>query len=134
MNDTVGTLGYTLLATDDRTHDAPQGTVAREDGLADLRAKTEFILPVAVAVFIVMIWDIVARTTIGVPNLPIPMDLLDTIALILASVALFWVGQPYLLGWCGSCDMEWPIWTRSSASGHPSPISTAQSSRAAVCP
>ena len=98
MNDTVGTLGYTLLATDDRTHDAPQGTVAREDGLADLRAKTEFILPVAVAVFIVMIWDIVARTTIGVPNLPIPMDLLDTIALILASVALFWVGQPYLLG------------------------------------
>jgi Cu2+-exporting ATPase/Cu+-exporting ATPase len=45
-----------------------------------------------------MMWDILARTTAWMPSLPIPMALFNTISMVMATVALFWVGKPYLLG------------------------------------
>ena len=45
-----------------------------------------------------MMWDIFSKIFTGVPNLSIPMSLFNTIGMIVSTVAIFWVGKPYLLG------------------------------------
>jgi len=97
MNQEIGKLGYSLSSSEntDMTHDHMS---MKEYEFEELKQKTEFILPVTFVVFTLMMWDILARTTVGIPNLPIPMALFNTIGMILATIALFWVGKPYLLG------------------------------------
>ncbi len=73
-------------------------TVGKADELKDQKMKTEFALPISLLVFVIMMWDVAARSFTWVPNLPIPMALLDTLLLILSSIILFWVGQPFVLG------------------------------------
>lgn len=96
MNETIGKLGYSLSTLDSgkKQHDHSSKT----DDIEELKNKTEFILPVTIAVFGLMMWDIASKIFVGVPNLPIPMTLFNTIGMILATIALFWVGKPYLLG------------------------------------
>lgn len=96
MNETIGKLGYSLSTLDSgkNQHDHSSKT----DDIEELKNKTEFILPVTIAVFGLMMWDIASKIFVGVPNLPIPMTLFNTIGMILATIALFWVGKPYLLG------------------------------------
>lgn len=97
MNGALDKLGYSLSATDvpgKSEHDH----IGNKDDMDELRNKTEFILPVTIAVFALMMWDIFAKLFSSVPNLPIPMPLFNTIGMVLATVALFWVGKPYLLG------------------------------------
>lgn len=97
MNNEIGKLGYSLSSdssmSKEHDHMNMQG-----DKLQELKNKTEFILPITVVVFVLMMWDILARTTTWIPNLPIPMPLFNIISMILATVSLFWVGKPYLLG------------------------------------
>ncbi len=95
MNDAIGKLGYSLSTTEKSEHDHVN---TQENALEELKHKTEFMLPVTFAVFALMMWDIASKIFVGVPNLPIPMSLFNTIGMILATVALFWVGKPYLLG------------------------------------
>ncbi len=95
----VGELGYSL--TDESGEQATHhdhSAMLREDEHKALKAKTDFILPVTLIVFLIMMWDIMAQTTAGVPNLPIPMASVNTISMVLATIALFWVGKPYLEG------------------------------------
>ena len=92
MNEEVSKLGYSL------SHENEHATSKKIDELEDLKNKTAFILPVALVIFALMMWDILARTTTWMPNLPIPMALFNTISMALATIALFWVGKPYLLG------------------------------------
>lgn len=98
MNEEIGKLGYTLVAPQGSGDGATPHRDEQTDALESLRAKTEFILPVALTVFVLMMWDIFARTVDWVPNLPLPMALLNIISMVLATVALFWVGKPYLAG------------------------------------
>ncbi len=95
MNDAIGKLGYSLSTTEKSEHDHVN---TQENTLDELKHKTEFMLPVTFVVFALMMWDIASKIFVGVPNLPIPMSLFNTIGMILATVALFWVGKPYLLG------------------------------------
>jgi P-type Cu+ transporter len=55
-------------------------------------------LPITITMFALMMWEILTETTTWMPNLPIPMEVLNMISMILATVALFWVGKQYLLG------------------------------------
>lgn len=99
LNATVSELGYTLIDESEKRlahHD--HGTILKEDERKILKAKTDFILPVTLFVFVLMMWDILAQTTVSVPNLPISMGSLNIILMILATVSLFWVGKPYLEG------------------------------------
>lgn len=97
MNETIGKFGYSLLATEnpENSHD---DHLSKIDDLEELKKKTEFILPVTIAVFGLMMWDITSKLFVEVPNLPIPMPLFNTIGMIVATITLFWVGRPYLLG------------------------------------
>ncbi len=75
-----------------------QSDSAKARELRDLQAKTQFVMPVALMVFVLMMWDIAAQTFPWMPNLPIPMPLFNIISMILATVVMFWIGQPFLLG------------------------------------
>lgn len=97
MNHEINKLGYSLSSVEESSmvHDhAKMG----QNELIDLKNKTEFILPITLVVFVLMMWDISARTTTWIPNLPIPMPLFNIISMILATISLFWIGKPYLLG------------------------------------
>lgn len=98
MNKEINKLGYSLVTEHNPTSQKPQKVEEISDDLQDLKNKTEFIIPISLLVFFIMMWEIFAKTTYWMPNLPIPMSVLNIIFFILASIALFWVGQPYLHG------------------------------------
>lgn len=97
MNHVLDKLGYSLSATD-APGKSEHDHAGSKDDIDELKNKTEFILPVTIVIFALMMWDIFAKLFSSVPNLPIPMPLFNTIGMVLATVALFWVGKPYLLG------------------------------------
>ncbi len=117
MNREVEKLGYKFLIVDDNESasmnsmnmDMPGMDHSEHTGmnqskhekmmeLASMQSRVHFVLPVALLVFILMMWDIAAKLFITIPNLPIPMDLFNIISMILATVVLFWAGQPFLAG------------------------------------
>lgn len=98
MNQEISKIGYSLVDEEDEKNSEHNHTVTQENELDELKNKTEFILSVTLVVFALMMWDILARATTWMPNLPIPMALFNIISMIIATVALFWVGQPYLYG------------------------------------
>lgn len=105
MNHEIEKLGYSLV---DHSHMSPEdhrahlGLSQSKDEklmeLLDMQGKTLFVLPVSLLIFLLMMWDIGAQTVASVPKLPIPMDMFNLIGLILSTVVLFWVGQPFLQG------------------------------------
>lgn len=109
MNEEIEKLGYTIVedavvpdSVDN--HGADRGLAAskaaKEQELNAYRAKTEFVMPIALFMFVVMLWDIAARSSAfaWVPNLPIPEGLFNIISMILSTVVLFWIGKPFLNG------------------------------------
>ena len=98
MNDEIRKLGYSFVSENNQAKSDHDHALMKADELDELRNKTSFIIPVTITVFALMMWDILARTTTWMPNLPIPMALFNTISMVVATVALFWVGKSYLLG------------------------------------
>jgi len=98
MNSEINKLGYSFVSKKTDTGSEHNHSDTKEGELNELKNKTEFIIPVTFVIFFLMMWDILAKTTLWMPNLPIPMYLFNIISMILATVALFWVGKPYLLG------------------------------------
>lgn len=98
MNDEISKLGYSFVSENNQANSGHDHALMKADELDELRNKTSFIIPVTITVFALMMWDILARTTAWMPSLPIPMALFNTISMVMATVALFWVGKPYLLG------------------------------------
>ena len=93
MNEEIQKLGYSFV---DQVEARSLG--GKNDELMEMKAKTQFVLPIALMVFVLMMWDISSKIFISIPNLPIPMSILNTISMILATVVLFWIGQPFLQG------------------------------------
>lgn len=67
--------------------------------LAEQRAKVEFVLPLAIMIFILMMWEIGSKSFPNlIPAFFLPMQLYSTIMMIISSVVVFWIGQPFLKG------------------------------------
>jgi len=66
--------------------------------LEDQKSKVQFALPLAIMVFILMMWEIAAKSISWVPIFFLPHELYSIILLILSSVVLFWIGRPFLAG------------------------------------
>lgn len=100
INKEIDKLGYSFISENKTNEISHSGHVATEgdDELLQLQQKTHFILPITFMVFVLMMWDIFSRLIYWIPNLPIPMELFNTISMVLATIALFWVGKPYLNG------------------------------------
>jgi Cu2+-exporting ATPase/Cu+-exporting ATPase len=98
INQNLEKLGYSLVAPSDHGNAQHNQRFMKDRELADLKHKIEFLIPITISVVVLMMWDIFSQTIPWIPNLPIPMDLFNSISMILATVVLFWVGKPYLLG------------------------------------
>ena len=74
---------------------------SKEDKIEELqkmKSKVQFVLPITILVFILMMWDIGSKTFLSIPNLPLPMVLSNIIGMILSTIVLFWIGHPFLQG------------------------------------
>ncbi len=95
-----------------KTHVMPDGTVmdhsehlginqSKEEKLAELqkqKRKVQFVLPLTIIIFVLMIWDILAKSIQGFPQFILPMEVYSPIVFIIASIVLFWVGKPFIDG------------------------------------
>ncbi len=100
LNDAVTKYGYVLVSDEgeQQTRLTHFDAEAKESKMASQKAKTEFVVPIALAVFFIMMWDIAAQTLTFIPNLPLPMELFNIIALALSTVVMFWIGRPFIDG------------------------------------
>lgn len=109
MNSEISKLGYSLFPKNHSINNASmlemdysehlsfsrsKAEKFRELGL--LKTKVKFSLPIALAIFSLMIWDILSKISPLIPKQPLSMSFFNTISFLLASVSLFWVGKPYL--------------------------------------
>lgn len=107
MNQQIAQLGYSFEETDHskmsgedhRVHlGLGQSKSEKATELAEMKSKAEFVVPLALSVFLIMMWDIAAKYLASVPNLPIPMTTWNIIGLLLATPVMFWAGQPFIAG------------------------------------
>lgn len=105
MNKEIETLGYTFEESNSMTgmdHSEHMNMNASKESklkeIEEMQAKMQFILPISLLIFLLMMWDIAAKFFLFVPIFPIPMPIFNIISMVLATVALFWVGQPFLQG------------------------------------
>jgi Cu2+-exporting ATPase/Cu+-exporting ATPase len=91
MNQIISPLGYSFDMPQTDIHDHMQM-------VNQSSSKIQFIIPISFFVFLIMLWDIAAKSFSFIPNLPIPMDFLNIIFLILSTIVIFWIGQPFLQG------------------------------------
>lgn len=98
INNEINKLGYSLIDSDETSKMSHDHSSSSTDELSTLKDKTEFILPVTISIFILMMWDILSKILSWVPNMPIPMTIFNTLSMVLATIAIFWVGKTYLLG------------------------------------
>lgn len=111
--------GYTLINTHPseahKMHTMDDGTVMSESEhaehlglnqtkeqklmeLAEQKQKVEFVMPITIFIFIAMMWEILSKTFNWFPVFPIPMQLFNIIAFILATIVMFWIGRPFIDG------------------------------------
>lgn len=100
MNTIVAQYGYSFVSEEKekKTKDAFLGAISKSQEMALQKEKTEFVVPIALGIFFIMMWDIAAKTLAFVPALPLPMEIFNIIALALATVVMFWIGRPFIDG------------------------------------
>lgn len=99
MNQKIGKFGYSFVDSSINHSEHLGFNQSKTDKLQELnelRKKVDFVLPIAVLVFMLMMWDLVARLFVWLPRLPMPMTLFNTISFLLATIVLFWIGLPFL--------------------------------------
>jgi Cu2+-exporting ATPase/Cu+-exporting ATPase len=110
INAEIEKLGYSLLST--AKEDVPQSAeTEKEKELGRLKIKTAFVLPLAIAIFAYMMWNILPEIFPTVPAAPLTMEFVNAIFMVLATIVLFWIGQPFLKGILrfiryGAADMD----------------------------
>ena len=80
---------------------APDSTRKREEKERELHTqlrKVQFALPVALVVFLLMMWDIGSMVFHALPHLPISMELLNILLLLISTWMVFRTGAPFLHG------------------------------------
>jgi len=104
MNKEIEFLGYSFVE-DKKVEMNHEGHIMmndtkeqKESEVLGIQSKMQFVLPISLLVFILMMWDIASKFWGVVPILPIPMNIFNLISMVLATIVLFWVGQPFLKG------------------------------------
>jgi Cu2+-exporting ATPase/Cu+-exporting ATPase len=64
--------------------------------LAEQQKKVEFVMPITVLIFALMLWEIASQTFRWVPLFFLPHKLFQILSLILSTVVLFWIGKDFL--------------------------------------
>lgn len=125
LNSAISPLGYSLTDNSEDSHDMSDmtladiqdpksphfghdmGAVVTSDKslkakkmveLANLRQKTWFSMPIALGVFLIMVWDLLSKQIPLLPMPPISMMMFNQLTFVFSTPILFWVGVPYLQG------------------------------------
>ncbi|MEI6532841.1 MAG: heavy metal translocating P-type ATPase [Candidatus Roizmanbacteria bacterium] len=96
MNNVIKKLGYSFIFSNNSN--SAQLNDDKSSQFIELRTKVQYVLPITLVVFIIMLWDIASSIFSFIPNLPYSMNMLNFILFFLASVQLFGIGLPYLKG------------------------------------
>ncbi len=94
MNAVIEPLGYTISVDGKKT--GPVSSSMLDTTLLTSTNQMQFVLPLAMFMFFIMMWEILAKYFSFVPNLPIPMELLNTILLPVSTIVMFWIGKPFV--------------------------------------
>lgn len=109
----VAKAGYTLRIPEKTKANTHQQHVAtNNDDFVEQKKKLHFVLPLALLSIFLMLWEVASQyrdfipnpfwgaflspILAWVPNFFLPMDLYNTIAFLVASVVLFWVGLDFV--------------------------------------
>lgn len=103
---TINDLGYKLvipqeelsLKTSNTKDLFTQGRLQKQKDLQKQRDSALLVLPLAIIVFVIMMWEIAPSIINNFPNFLIPKDLFSRILFILASIILIIAGKPFLKG------------------------------------
>ncbi len=100
LNDEILPLGYSLVAPDEIGKGSNLGINPEqgEDGLATTTHEMQFVLPLSLFIFFLMMWELLAKYTVPVPKVPVPMELLNIFLLLISTVVMFWIGRPFIKG------------------------------------
>jgi Cu2+-exporting ATPase/Cu+-exporting ATPase len=99
MSEKIKPFGYELIHEHAQHLGLNQSKQDKLKELAQQKNKVMFVLPLAIAIFLVMLWEIAAKSFPHViPEFFIPMQLYSTLLFILSSIVLFWIGRPFLIG------------------------------------
>ena len=104
LNELLNKYGYSLEL--EQPPEAMATAVAdsakkREEKESELRTqlrKVQFALPVALVVFLVMMWDIGSMFFHRIPHLPISMEIMNIIFMVISTWMVFRTGSPFLHG------------------------------------
>jgi len=88
MDSEVSKLGYHLLGIDNVK-------LEKINEIDIVKSKLDFSFPITVMFFLLMMWEVGFSLTSFIPKLPIPMQLFNTIAFVVSTVIIFWIGKPY---------------------------------------
>lgn len=112
INDNVKKFGYSLNLSVQPTEDHSTHT----DHLSLLKKQVDFLFPVSLLIFFLMIYDALSSYIKFLPPFPFPMVVFNSLALVLASITLFVYGQEFLSSLPRFVKTRVPTWTHSSAS------------------
>jgi len=90
INQKLENFGYNLST-------AENNQTMEKVGLTD-EVAVNFIMPLTITMFIIMLWEISARLFYFIPAFPLPMDWFNIVGLIFGAIALFWIGSPFIRG------------------------------------
>ncbi len=104
LNELLNKYGYFLeiepppVALQSAITDATSKRAEKERELRDQLRKVQFALPVALVVFLLMMWDIGSMVFHVLPHLPISMERLNLLLLLVSTWMVFRTGKPFLHG------------------------------------
>ncbi len=104
LNELLNKYGYFLelepppLAMQSALPDTTSKRAEKEGELRDQLRKVQFALPVALVVFLLMMWDIGSMVFHALPHLPISMERLNILLLFVSTWMVFRTGKPFLHG------------------------------------
>jgi len=93
--------GITCQSPDTSKSSLPKTDPAKQQKLLELenqKLKVQFALPVAIIVFLLMMWEIAAKNIPWVPHFFISHEYYSKILLIISTIVLFWIGRPFIAG------------------------------------
>ena len=104
LNEVVNKYGYVLeaeqppVALRAAVTDSTKKRAEKEKELRDQLRKVQFALPVALVVFVLMMWDIGSMVFHTLPHLPISMERLNILLLLVSTWMVFRTGKSFLHG------------------------------------
>lgn len=93
VNDNVKKFGYSLNLSVQTTEDHSKHT----DHLSLLKSQIDFLFPISLLIFSLMIYDALSSYIKILPPFPLPMIIFNILALVLATITLFVYGQEFLV-------------------------------------